>query len=74
MNLVRIKKIVGGRERECYINPEKIIQIEIMDRDNDDEKKFYLHLEDNILIVMSVSSYATMMSIITGGSPETWME
>lgn len=72
MNLIRVEKIIGNKERECYINPEKIIQIDIIDRK--DGEKFFLYLENDTILMITKESYATLMSTIIGGNAKTWIQ
>lgn len=72
MELVGIKKVAGGKESICYINPEKIIQIDIMNCKGGE--KFFLYLENNIVLMITEESYATLMSTIIGGNTETWIQ
>ena len=65
MRLIKIKKIINNENTECWINPEKIVCVDLVKRVNG--VIYFLYLEDDIFFRIPEETFNLLVNNLLEG-------
>lgn len=65
MRLIKVKKIIDNEDTECWINPEKIVCVDLVKRV--DGVIYYLYLEDDIFFRIPEGTFNFLVNNLLEG-------